>query len=351
MDPRDQLLVTLHEGADAASSMSSPFYAALIAQMHADVVTRGPTWELLLPFATEAPTEFYAFRALSGVHRLVLGGAAPELTGHFPSTGGDGDAAAAWPHVRAAFAQHPPELIAKIRHPLQTNDTSRCAALIGGYLTVARETGLPLRVRALGASAGLNLHFDLYRYEADGVAFGPPGSEVRFIDHWRGGVPPLDVPMAVADRRGCDLDPIDPTTEDGRLELESCVFADDLPRMELLRSALAIAAEMPVEVDRSGADTWIARELAELPSGQATVVSHSIFWIYPEQEIRDGISAAIEGAAAKASAERPLAWLRYEPGESSTLVELRLTLWPGGDERLLATGGHHLEPVSWLATP
>ncbi len=348
MDARDQLLATLAEGVHDAASMSAPFYASLVEAMRDDVAAGGPTWELLEPYALEPPTEFYAFRALAGVHRMVLAGEAPTLETHYPSAGGDGDAAAAWPHVREALSRHPLELIARIRHPLQTNDTSRCAALIGGYLTVAQETGLPLRVRALGASAGLNLHFDLYRYEAGGVAFGPPDSKVRFVDHWLEGVPPLDVPMTVADRRGCDLDPLDPTTEEGRLELQSCVFADDLPRMDLLRSALAVAAGMPVEVDQESAEVWTVRELSELSDGQATVVSHSIFWIYPEQRIRDGIRAAIEAAAEQASARRPLAWLRYEPGDDVTICELRLTLWPGGEERLLATGGHHLEPVRWL---
>ena len=37
---------------------------------------------------------------------------------------------------------------------------SRSSALIGGYLLVARETGLPLRVLETGASAGLNLRWN-----------------------------------------------------------------------------------------------------------------------------------------------------------------------------------------------
>ncbi|MGI9556715.1 MAG: DUF2332 domain-containing protein [Solirubrobacterales bacterium] len=348
MEPREQLLATLGVTAGVADAMSPGFYGPLLASMRSDVAEGGPTLRLLEPFAAEPPTEYYGFRALAGVHRMVLAGHAPELEARYPSVGGDGDADAAWPHVRERFAAHPPELLAKVRHPLQTNDTSRCGALIGGYLTIARDTGLPLRVRALGASAGLNLHFDMYRYEAGGLAHGPTDSKVRFVDHWLQGIPPLDAAMTVADRRGCDIDPLDPTTAEGRLELESCVFADDLPRLELLRATLDIAAGMPVEVDQASADEWVAGELKTLPDGRATVVSHSIFWIYPAQRIRDGITAAIDEAGTRSTRERPLAWLRYEPGEQPTTVELRLTTWPGGEERLLATGGHHMEPVAWL---
>ena len=43
-------------------------------------------------------------------------------------------------------------------------------------------------------------------------------------------------------------------------------------------------------------------------------------------------------------------WLRYEESaERIGTVELRLTSWPGSVEQLLATGGHHYEPLQWLA--
>ena len=104
-----------------------------------------------------------------------------------------------------------------------------------------KDTGLPLRVLELGASAGLNLHFDRYRYEQDGKAYGPEDSPVRFTDHWLQGVPPFETPMEVAERGGCDFAPIDPTTDEGRLSLLSYMFPDQMPRYELLREALDVA--------------------------------------------------------------------------------------------------------------
>ena len=59
--------------------------------------------------------------------------------------------------------------------------------------------------------------------------------------------------------------------------------------------------------------------------------------------------ATIEAAAERASAEGPLAWLRYELAPDLLRCELRLTSWPDGEDRLLATGDVHLAPVTWLA--
>ena len=42
------------------------------------------------------------------------------------------------------------------------------------------ETGRPLRLLEIGASAGLNLRFDRYRYEQDDEAWGPRDSPRGF---------------------------------------------------------------------------------------------------------------------------------------------------------------------------
>src|SRR6187397_2374501 len=130
-DKRQQLVTTLTKDRETAAASPSPFYAALLERMLEDVEACGPTWTLLEPYATEPAAAWYAFRALSGVHYEVLAGKRPDLARHYPCVGGDGDAAAAWPAVRDAFANQDPEVLADLRHPLQTNETSRCGALIG----------------------------------------------------------------------------------------------------------------------------------------------------------------------------------------------------------------------------
>ena len=59
-----------------------------------------------------------------------------------------------------------------------------------GFLTVAREAGLPLRILEMGTSAGLNLRWDYFRYEAPGQAWGDARSPVVLRDAWESCVLP-----------------------------------------------------------------------------------------------------------------------------------------------------------------
>lgn len=175
----------------------------------------------------------------------MLSGQAPELEKHYPSTERDGDAEAAWPAVHELIAGGRAEVVDALAHPLQTNAPTRAKALVGALCLIAERTGLPLRLLEPGASAGLNLRLDRFRYEQDGTALGPADSPVRFVNFLTGGRPPLATGFQVGERAGCDLNPIDPTTDDGRLTLLACVFPDEHDRFDLLERAIAVARETP----------------------------------------------------------------------------------------------------------
>lgn len=345
---RDTLLATLdHNRAIAAAS--SPFYAALMEAMATDVRDGGPTWDLLGPYADEPATEYYPFRALAGIHLEVLEGKRPALADTFPADGAPGDPTTAWPLVREAFAEHDPEILGELRHPLQTNEPARCVALVGGFCEVARATDMPIRALELGSSAGLNLNFDRYRYEAGGLELGPAGSPVRFVERWTDGVPDLTAPLRVTERAGCDIAPLDITKDRDRLELAADIWPDEFERIGELRAAAEVARSYPPPIERASADEWLRPRLANLDAGTATVVFHSVFWPYLPDEVAGALRDVIEDGGERASAEAPLAWLRFEPGDEPATLELRLRTWPGREERLLATGGFHQEPVRWLA--
>lgn len=345
---RERLAIDLEVRSVGAELFGSSFYRNLTLRMAADARVDGVVWSVLGPYAGQPFDDAYALRLLGGVHRLVLAGAVPELATHYPSTGGDGDLDAAWPAFVALLADPPASVLDALERPPQTNEVGRSAALVGGLLAVAADTGLPLRLRELGSSAGLNLRVDRYRYEQGGVGWGDPASPVRFADLWAPGVPPFWTPATIADRRGCDRDPIDAADPDAALTLLSYVWPGQAARFELLRAALEVAANAPVVIERADAPEWIARELADPAPGRATVVYHSVFWQYLPAPSAAAITETVEQAGAAASREAPLAWLRLEPSADGAHCDLRCTRWPGGEEVLLATAGFHGGPVTWL---
>lgn len=348
MDEREHLVGVLRWQAVGCRSMGSAFYGELLDQMAVDVERGGPAWELLAQHAAEPFERVFPLRVLGGVHRLVLCGAAPELARRYPTTGGDGDATAAWPAFAALLGTRPVSVLDALRRPPQTNEVGRAASLVGGLLAVAAETGLPLRLLEVGASAGLNLRLDRYWYQQGGSGWGDPASPVRFIDLWDGGSLAWGARAEVAERRGCDRDPLDATDDDTRLTLLSWVWPGQDARFELLRRALDVAGEVPVAVDEADLVDWLPDQLHQRADGVATVVFHSIVWPYLSDEARAEVRGALETAGAAATDGSPLAWLRLEAAPSMWPAEVRLTTWPGGSERLLATAGFHVGAIHWL---
>ena len=120
-------------------------------------------------------------------------------------------------------------------------------------VTMCRGSGQPLSLLDLGASAGLNLLFDHYRYD--------------YTDHrWRGGRPATPAPPSCSKPSsgkascltspsptspigpGSTSEPLDPGDEDQSLWLLACQWPDHLERFRRLRNALALARTTP---DRS----------------------------------------------------------------------------------------------------
>lgn len=229
---------------------------------------------------------------------------------------------------------------------VQTNEIGRCASLVGGFLLVAQQTRLPLRILEVGAAAGLNLRWDSYLYEARGRTWGDPESLVRLCS-FDGDVPALDARAKVVERRGCDLAPVDPTSEQGRLTLLSYVWPDQLARVRLLRLALEVAEGLPVPVDEEDAVSWLERQLGAESKGIATIVFHSIVMQYLTSDDKTQARTLIEEAGARASSDAPFAWLRMEPDGDE--AEVRLTVWPPGTDRLVARSDFHGQAVRWLA--
>lgn len=351
-DPRLGEALAFQRAAFDLRSLASPLYAAVLDAVIADVEQGGPCRRVFdaAPPELDPIPDALVLRFLGALHRIVLAGRAPSLARWYPTAGGHftpGDDPSA--DVVAAVAVHEAELVAGLSEPVQTNEVGRCATLAVGFTALLRRFRLPLRLLEVGASAGLNLRWDRWRYESGATAWGDPDAPLRFADDvYRDPAPDVSAPcapaVAVVARRGCDRSPIDPLTERGRMLLRSFVWPDQAARLARLDAAIAVAAEVPASVDAADAGEWVAARLSEAAPEVTTVVYHSIVWQYLPPASRDRVQAAF--AAARPDA--PLAWLRMEPPEDpSDAAELRLTTWSaaGREESLLARSGYHGRPV------
>jgi hypothetical protein len=245
-----------------------------------------------------------------------------------------------------------------LRSAPQTNEVGRSAALIAGWLEIAARTRFPLSLFEIGSSAGLNLIADRYAYrlgEFDWVPAaesrgGSPGdlSRPTITCEWTGRSPAVHAPLRVRSRRGCDLHPLNTMDPAQRERLVAYVWADQRERIDRLNAAIRAMLLQPVFVEAANAADWLQ---AVLPSngepGVTRVVFHSIVWSYLDNPARQRIATHLGEVGAAASPDAPLAWLRLELVSKDEPAALRLTLWPGGEDELLARVHPHGTWVRW----
>jgi hypothetical protein len=333
------LVEALRVQADWGERLDSPLYHALLSRIANDVRSSGICWEILEPHADAPQRSVLPLRFLAAIHRLVLDGQLPRLARFYPSVGGTANPEEAWRALLAELQQHREAIGNRIPPSVQTNEVARCCALLPGFLNVARQTGLPLRLLEIGCSAGLNLRWDHYRYETGHGAWGDIGSPVVFRGNFVNDLPPLDTAVRVIERYGCDLNPLDVTSEEGRLTLLSFAWPDQTERLLRLANAIDVVRRVPATLERADALDWLERQLAKPRAGTATIVFHSIVLLYLTDGARARLVELLSRAGERASAEAPLAWLGMETGGKET--EVHLTLWPGNHRTRIATAGYH----------
>lgn len=352
MTVNPEMLNALRLQARACQRFGSPFNGAFVEHIADDYEADGPVAGLLTPWdGADLKTIFdeaAPIRIANTFNHLAMGGEAPMLSAAWPRAGVASDPDAAWSAARAAIDPHRAMLEAFLTHEPQTNEVGRTAVLLGGFLEVAAQSGLPLRVFEVGASAGLNQFWDRFHYELGPHRWGHPGSGVRITTDWQGGPPRLDAALSVVERGACDRRPTDLADPVQRRRLSACIWPDQFDRQARSRAAIELALANGVGVDAADALAWTLAKVAPM-SGAATVLYHSVFWQYLPDATQAGLAVTIQGLAAYATTDAPFAWLRMEPAaEDLALFELRLTLWPTGEERLLAEAHTHGAWVRWL---
>ncbi len=330
----------------------SDLYRDVLNHCATDITSGGVVWETIRPQAKLRFGLALPLRFLASIHRLTLTGEASDLAAHYPSCGGT-PGPGLWEAFRSTVEKHRARITSELTMGVQTNEVVRSAALFPGIATVAARTGLPVSLREVGTSAGLNLRLDRYRYVEGSWTAGDPTGAVVIADRWGNGVPIISEPTIV-DRAGCDPEPIDPTTDEGATKLLGFIWPDQLDRRERTIAAIELARHLPARVERANADQWLEAELDNATPGVATVVMHSIVWQYIDKVERQRITETIERFGAAATPARPLAWLRFEPHEPDRVhAGLTLRLWDGvaahGETELLAESGYHGQWVRWHA--
>jgi hypothetical protein len=284
-------------------------------------------------------------RFTGGLHYLVLCGEAPSLARLYPPVPTP-NPETLWLEIGAVLASKGPFFSEWLKSPPQTNEVGRSSALMSGLLVVAEAFDLPLRLLELGSSAGLNLMLERYEHDLGGLRAGASGSPVRLAPSWEG-APPPGAHVRIASRRGVDLRPVDLVADGGKLV--AFVWPDQIERRARLEAAIALSQSDPPVVDRADAADWLEINLVEAhATGSTCVVMHSIAFQYFPDATKGRISRAMEEAGKRASGAAPLAWLRFEQEEGEERPSLRLRLWPGGEDRLLAWCHGHGASVQWM---
>lgn len=286
----------------------------------------------LLDIAGEAPDGQPPPQLLLGaVHALLLRGVDHPLARFYPTCT---DAPAApgetdpFPSFRSFCLEYETEIreiVASRR--VQTNEVGRSAVLLPAFERVARRVGrAPLALVEIGASAGLNLCWDRYRYEYDGYgAYGRLDSPVTIESTVRGDrTPPLpDRLPDVTHRVGNDLNPLDVTDAEDADWLRALVIPDQQERHERLAAAIDLVREAPPELVAGDARETLDALVARAPE-EASVCVFSTMTLY--QLEADGV-AEIRKELVEASRTRPLHWLSGDPfadGEFPTYRHVEL---------------------------
>lgn len=333
--------------AAACRDLGSPFNALVCGLLREHLAPHTAFGRRIHDWPGQPVDDALALRACGGLHALSRSGRCPGLSAVYPPAVAEVDRV--WPAIDAAIADHDAFLADWLDSPPQTNEVSRSASILGGGLTIAAATGLPLEVYEIGSSAGLNLGFDRWHYDLGIARWGASESKVRIVSRCEGALP-FDAPLTVAHREGCDRNPLDPRSPADRERLLSYIWPGQTERSARIAAALQVAAEAGWPVERAEAADWVeARFKTPGEAGRVRVLVHTIVWQYLPADTQRRIEAAMQDAGSRAAADRPVAWLRVEPDDVAGSAGVRLTLWPGGETRLLGRADYHGRWHGWGA--
>ena len=344
---REMELLSKHFMDGPSIFTTSPLYQSLCKV----VAQEQSILELLTQRRTGQQASFLLFGAL---HYLLLSGVLHPLRDFYPSLVG---AAAAHPKdagpVLLDFCRsYHDELGTLIGTRLvQTNVVKRVAGLLVALWAVRKRCDQPVHLIEVGASAGIHLHFDRYRYVIGGRVFGQPDAKVTIETQWRGRepLPNLDDVPPIVSRIGIDLNPVDVTDPRERLWLRALVWPENQHEADLLLAALESVTSDPPTIVAGDAIDVCPRLAQRLPPGEPRVVFHAATRMHVPTERRAAFDEAIDSL----EEQGPLYHVWQEPPSAPhyrTVPDERgvLALHGPGDDQpvaLVRIDGH----LEWIA--
>jgi hypothetical protein len=326
-------------GAPITARVCAGIAAVLASDATGALVEKVRAWQGA-PLADALP-----LRVAGGLHALHLSRAAPELAPIY--RGEEADDAVV---IAGVIAGHETALLPWLDGPPQTNEAGRSANFIAAMLWLA-DKGLPPRFQCLeiGSSAGINLMLDRYAYDLAGVTVGPEDAVMRFKPEWLGNPPPAH-DIAILSTKGCDVAPVDLTDPAQALRLRAYIWPEHFVRFERMDAAIRAASEKKPDLVSINAADFVESELAKpQANGTTRMLMHSIVWQYVPADQQARVTAAMDAAGARATADAPLAWVMVEADRSVHRHKLTVRYWPGGEGETQLIWSHpHGADLAWL---
>lgn len=231
---------------------------------------------------------------MAAIHDVALRGDEP-LAAHFAHRRGEGmppPTSDPWVLVQDLVRRRGEELAGIVAtHHTQTNEVGRCAVIMPVLAMVEQEMG-PLGLVEFGASAGLLLNLDRYRYRyehgGDTVLVHPATPSAHSLELTCGLRGDVRLPRrspTVVSRVGVDPQPIDVNDEEATRWLEACIWPDQTDRIMQLRTALDIARDSPVQVIRDDGITRAPRDMAATAGHPVLVSSWALTYAATERRV------------------------------------------------------------------
>lgn len=236
----------------------------------------------------------------------------------------------------------------------QTNEVGRLATLLPAFAIAARDAAEPLALVEVGASAGLCLYPDRYRYRwhGDGKEHAL-GSGPELACEVAGPVPvPAAVPT-VGWRAGIDLHPLSVRDPDATAWLETLVWPEQEDRRERLRRAVEVAAAEPAYLVQGDLLDELPALVEEAQAFGRVVVFHSAVVVYLEPAERRRFTDLMTGLIASGACHwvsnegrRVLPDVTATAGDVTPLLGCEFVL--GLDGQALAFTHGHGRALHWL---